>query len=136
MEKKAAIDLIGQTFNARFDMEKYRLFLRNLLNDYDQKAERDWAHSSERYESFDNHIKRFKRLGLYTDPDGNEVDLLVVETKAAAKLEKARTSLRNFVINRMTDENLDHALAAFYCEEDGGADWRFSYIRIEYESYR
>lgn len=136
MEKKAATELIEKTFNARFDIEQYTLFMRNLLNDYDEQKERDWAQGNYIYESFREHINRFKRLGIYTDPEGNEVELLVIETKATAKLERARTSLRNFVIKRLNDKNRDYALAAFYSKEDNGADWRFSYIKIEHESYK
>ena len=77
-----------------------------------------------------------KRLGIYTDPEGNEMELLVIETKATSKLERARTSLRNFVIKRLNDKNRDYALAAFYSKEDNGDDWRFSFIKIEHESYK
>lgn len=136
MEKKAATELIQKTFNARFNLEQYTLFMRNLLNDYDEQKERDWAQGNYIYESFREHINRFKRLGIYTDPEGNEVELLVIETKATSKLERARTSLRNFVIKRLNDKNRDYALAAFYSKEDNGADWRFSYIKIEHESYK
>lgn len=136
MEKKAATELVEKTFNARFDIEQYTLFMRNLLNDYDEQKERDWAQGNYIYESFREHINRFKRIGVYTDPEGNEVELLIIETKATAKLERARTSLRNFVIKRLNDKNRDFALAAFYSKEDNGADWRFSFIKIEHESYK
>lgn len=136
MEKKEAIQLIDKTFNARFDLEQYTLFMRNLLNDYDEEKERDWAQGNYIYEAYREHINRFKRLGVYTDPEGNEVELLVIETKATSKLERARTSLRNFVIKRLSDKNRDYALAAFYSKEDNGSDWRFSFIKIEHESYK
>lgn len=136
MEKKAAESLIKDTFNAKFNLEQYNLFLRNLLNDYDEDKEREWAQGNYIYESFREHINRFKRLGIYTDPEGNEVELLIIETKATSKLERARTSLRNFVIKRLNDKNRDYALAAFYSKEDNGEDWRFSYIKIEHESYK
>lgn len=136
MEKKSAESLIKDTFNAKFNLEQYTLFMRNLLNDYDEDKERDWAQGNYIYESFREHINRFKRLGIYTDPEGNEVELLVIETKATSKLERARTSLRNFVIKRLNDKNRDYALAAFYSKEDNGEDWRFSYIKIEHESYK
>lgn len=136
MEKKAAIDLINKTFNNRFDLEQYTLFLRNLVNDYDGEKENDWSQGNYIYESFREHISRFKRMGIYTDPEGAEMELLVIETKGASKLERARTSLRNFVIRRLQDKNRDYALAAFYSKEDNGADWRFSFIKIEHESYK
>ncbi|MBN8701922.1 MAG: class I SAM-dependent DNA methyltransferase [Bacteroidetes bacterium] len=136
MEKKEATQLIEKTFNARFDLEQFTFFLKNLLNDYDEQKERDWAQGNYIYESFREHINRFKRLGIYTDPEGNEMELLVIETKATSKLEKARTSLRNFVIKRLNDKGRDYALAAFYSRDDNGADWRFSFIKIEHESFR
>jgi len=136
MEKKEAIQLIDKTFNARFEIEQYTFFMRNLLNDYDEGKERDWAQGNYIYEAFREHINRFKRLGVYTDPEGNEVELLVIETKTTSKLERARTSLRNFVIKRLSDKNRDYALAAFYSKEDNGSDWRFSFIKIEHESYK
>lgn len=134
MEKRAAIELIEQTFNAKFDLEQYILFLRNLLNDYE---ERDNAyHGISLWEDYRAHINKYERIGKYTDPDGNEMDLLVVETKSLSKLDRARTSLRNFVVKHLNKFNKDYALAAFYSKEDGGADWRFSFIKIEHESYQ
>lgn len=136
MEKKEATQLIEKTFNARFDLEQFTFFLKNLLNDYDEQKERDWAQGNYIYESFREHINRFKRLGIYTDPEGNEMEILVIETKATSKLERARTSLRNFVIKRLNDKGRDYALAAFYSKDDNGSDWRFSFIKIEHESFR
>lgn len=136
MEKKEAEKLIKSTFNSKFDLEQYTFFMRNLLNDYDDEKERDWSQGSFIYEAFREHISRFKRLGVYSDPEGNEIELLVVETKGTSKLEKARTSLRNFIIKRLNDRNRDYALVAFYSKDDNGADWRFSFIKIEHESYK
>lgn len=136
MEKKEAFNLIDKTFNAKFDIEQYTLFLRNLLNSFDEEKERDWAQGNYIYESFREHINKFKCLGVFTDPEGVEVELLVIETKNTTKLERARTSLRNFVIKRLNDKNREYALAAFYSKEDNGADWRFSFIKIEHEAYK
>ena len=120
-----------QGHHTKFDPEQFTFFTNNLLNDFDKDKERDWAQGNYIYESFREHINRFKRMGVYTDPDGHEIELLIVETKATSKLERARTSLRNFVIRRLTEKNRDYALAAFYSKEDNGADWRFSFVKIE-----
>jgi type I restriction-modification system DNA methylase subunit len=130
METKAAIDLIKKTFNAGFSIEQYNLFLRNLLNGYDEQKGTDWTQGENIPESFKAPISRFKLLGVYTDPDGNEVELLVIETKTRAEPERSSASLRNFVVKRLKDANRDYALAAFFSKEDNGADWRFSYIRV------
>ena len=71
MEKKTAIDLIGKTFNARFDLEQYTLFMRNLLNDYDEDKERDWAQGNYIYESFSSK-NPFLRLNFFDKIPGRE----------------------------------------------------------------
>lgn len=38
MDKKAAINLIEDTFNAQFSEEQFTLFARNLLNDLEPKS--------------------------------------------------------------------------------------------------
>jgi hypothetical protein len=59
-------------------------------------------------------------------------------TESLSKLVRARSSLRNFVVKWLQHEDnksrtRDYALAAFYSKEDNGADWRFSFIKIEQE---
>ena len=60
--------------------------------------------------------------------------MLIVEVKTVLKLERARTALRNFVIKHLSKFEKDYALVAFYSKEDNGADWRFSFIKLEYRS--
>ncbi|MDD2413390.1 MAG: Eco57I restriction-modification methylase domain-containing protein, partial [Bacteroidales bacterium] len=40
--------------------------------------------------------------------------------------------LRNFVISHLDSFEKDYALVAFYSNSDGGADWRFSFVKLEY----
>ncbi|GAB4167287.1 MAG: hypothetical protein Tsb0017_08910 [Geothermobacteraceae bacterium] len=133
MDKKQAKDLIQGLFSRSFDLDSYRHFLRNLLNHYE---ERDKHYAGNLItEAFRSHINQYWRIGKYVDPDGNELDLLVVEVKSFSKLERARTALRNFAVNRLKQFEKEASLIAFYAKDDNGADWRFSFVKIEHEAY-
>lgn len=132
MDKKAAVHLIEKTFNARFSEEQFTLFARNLLNNLEPKSN---AYSGNYlWDDYKDHINSYKRIGKYVDPEGEALDVLIVEVKSVLKLERARTALRNFVIKHLSKFEKDYALVAFYSKEDEGADWRFSYIKLEYRS--
>jgi len=133
MEKKQAIQLISDTFNAKFDENKFSLFIKNLLNDIEPKTNRYSGQML--WDDYKDHINSYKRIGKYTDPEGVPLDILIVEVKTIAKLERARTSLRNFVIKHLKKFDKDFALVAFYAEDDNGVDWRFSFIKLEHQSY-
>jgi len=87
-------------------------------------------------EAYSDHINQYWRVGKYISPDDEEVDILIVEVKSLAKLDRARTTLRNFAINRLKQFEKDFSLIAFYSKEDQGADWRFSFVKIEHEAYQ
>lgn len=134
MDKKQAKELIHGLFSRPFDLDTYRHFLRNLLNHYE---ERDKHYAGNLItEAFRSHINQYWRIGKYVDPDGNELDLLVVEVKSFSKLERARTALRNFAVNRLKQFEKEASLIAFYAKDDNGADWRFSFVKIEHEAYQ
>jgi hypothetical protein len=133
MDKNTAINFIEDTFSARFDESRFILFIKNLLNDVEPKSN---AYSGNYiWDDHKEHINSYKRIGKYTDPEGDALDVLIIEVKSITKLERARTSLRNFVIKHLSKFDKDYALAAFYSKEDGGSDWRFSFIKLEYQSY-
>ncbi len=132
MDKKAAINLIEDTFNAQFSEEQFTLFARNLLNDLEPKS--NSYSGNYLWDDYKEHINSYKRIGKYIDPEGEALDVLIVEVKSVLKLERARTALRNFVIKHLSKFEKDYALVAFYSKEDEGADWRFSYIKLEYRS--
>jgi hypothetical protein len=91
-----------------FRKNKYREYRENLIK-----------------ESFRSHIAQYTRIGKYTDPNGIALDVLAIEVQDDSKLDKARTSLRNFVIDHLEKFEKDYALAAFYPKTDGGRNWRF-----------
>ena len=94
MDRQSATRLIGDTFNFPFDEGRFRNFAINLLNDVDEeKAVKFRGHIKH---SFIPHIKAYRRLGTYTDPNGDKIDVLVVQLKNEWALERSRTMLRNF----------------------------------------
>jgi len=133
MDKNSAINLIKDTFNAKFDESKFTLFIKNFLNDLEPKSN---SYSGNLlWDDYKEHINSYKRIGKYTDPEGDALDVLIVQVKSVTKLQKARTTLRNFVIKHLSKFEKDYALVAFYSKEDEGADWRFSFIKLEHQSY-
>ena len=132
MDKKTAQELIEKTFNNAFSEEQFTVFTKNLLNDFGDKDNRYSGNLI--WDDYKEHINTYKRIGKYIDPDGEALDVLIVEVKSVTKLERARTALRNFVIKHLSRFEKDYALVAFYSKEDQGADWRFSFIKLEYRS--
>ncbi len=141
MNEQQAKERIEGIFTKKFDPDTFRLFISNILNDFDQSMEREWNYGAYVYADYRDHIKGYKRLGVYTAPSGEELEILIVQTQSLAKLERARTAIRNFVVKWLQDANnkertRDNALVAFYSKEDDGADWRFSFIKVEPEAYQ
>ncbi|OJV36482.1 MAG: hypothetical protein BGO29_03890 [Bacteroidales bacterium 36-12] len=132
MDKRTAQELIEKTFNNAFNEEQFTVFAKNLLNDFEDKDNRYSGNLI--WDDYKEHINTYKRIGKYIDPDGEALDVLMVEVKSVNKLERARTALRNFVIKHLSRFEKDYALVAFYSKEDEGADWRFSFIKLEYRS--
>lgn len=132
MDKKTAQNLIEDTFNDSFSEERFTIFAKNLLNDLEPKS--NFYTGNLIWDEYKEHINTYKRIGKYIDPEGEALDVLIVEVKSVTKLERARTVLRNFVIKHLSKFEKDFALVAFYSKEDNGADWRFSFIKLEYRS--
>ncbi len=132
MNSPEAVRLIENTFDHAFDESRFTLFVKNLLNDVETK------HNTYRgnliKESFREHIVQYKRIGKYVDPENEALDVLLVEVADQSKLDKARTTLRNFVISHLDNFKKSYALVAFYAKSDGGADWRFSFVKLEYRT--
>lgn len=134
MDKVQAQDYIKSVFQSAFSPETFTRFVRDLLNEFAPKDNEYRGGSL--WEAYREHIVQYRRIGKYTDPDGLELDILLVETKSSAKLDRARTALRNFVVKHLETFGKDYALVAFYSREDGGADWRFSFVKIELDTVR
>ena len=135
MDKRQAQDYITHVLNSRFDQEHFELFVRNLLNEFEPKD--NGLAGGRIWEAFQQHVQSYKRIGKYTDPEGDIMDILIVKVKSISKLERTRTALRNFVVRHLKEfGDKSYALTAFYSDEDGGADWRLSLIKIDIETER
>jgi hypothetical protein len=134
METTQAKELIRDIFQNRFRREHYQLFLRNLLNDIEFRGKHYLGNLIP--PAFKEQVSQYWRIGKYVDPDGHEMDLLVVELTTLSKLDHARSMLRSFAVNRLKTFNKECSLIAFYSREDNGADWRFSYVKIEHQAFK
>ncbi|MEW6618275.1 MAG: TaqI-like C-terminal specificity domain-containing protein [bacterium] len=131
MDRQTAINLIANTFNHPFNEDKFRHFIRNLLNDVDESGNFEYYG---RYipDSFKEHIRKYKRVGKYADPKGKELDVIIVHLKRETALDRARTMQRNFIAWYLKNRGeKDAAVVAYHT--DTPDDWRFSYVRVEYK---
>lgn len=131
MQPDAARSLITDAFDQAYDEQNLRRFVQNLLVEVDMK---DKKHRSGQmvYESFREHVASYKRLAKYTDPNGEEMDVLAVKLRTPHKLERARTMQRNFAATYLKDPDRhgrEAALVAYYA--DGTDDWRLSFVQLE-----
>jgi hypothetical protein len=130
MDRQAAINLITDTFNSSFNENRFRHFIRNLFNDFDENKNASWITGYIK-DSFKDHVKKYKRIGKYKDIDGNKLDVVVVHLRKESALDSARTMQRNFIASYLkTRGEKDAAVVAYFT--DNTDDWRFSYVRMEY----
>lgn len=130
MNQEQAKALVRNTFGRPFDKQRFSGFLRELLNRFDESKAQRWPHQYVR-DAYKPHVQRYERFGTFLTRDGHKTDLLAIYLTDGAKLERARTTLRNFVADYLkTRGEKDAALAAFVAPAE--TTWRFSYIRMEY----
>ena len=131
MNKQQASTLISTTFENAFDEDQYLRFLRELFNgQIDESDDRKFdLYGQYIPDSFKEYVRRYKRLGTYTDPDGHEIDLLIVILRRDGSLDRARTMQRNFAAYHLKRRDKETAIIAYTTEERG--DWRFSMVRRE-----
>lgn len=130
MNHDQAAGLIRQTFTHSFDKNRYLEFSRNLLNHIDEEKASAW-NSQYVKDAFKEHIQRYERLGTYTSPDDDKLDVLIVYLTRDSKLQRARTAFRNFVADHLkTRDEKEAALVAFVSPSE--TTWRYSYVKMEY----
>src|SRR2546422_7753699 len=130
MNKEQARNLVRQTLIQSFDKARFRNFVLELLNKFDES--KAFA-SNKTYikDAFKNHVERFERLGTYRSPSDEKLDVLIVHLTQQSKLERARTAIRNFVADHLKQrDGKDAALVAFVSPTEN--QWRFSYVKMEY----
>ena len=133
MNRDAAIQLISQTFDNPFDEKQFGRLASNILNEVDRSKAFVSRHGNYIPQPFRDHIRQYKRPFVYTDPNGERLDVLIVRLHKTSGLERARTMQRNFIswyLKQGHSEAVEAALVAFY--HDDAPDWRFSLVRLEY----
>src|ERR1700688_4260611 len=130
MNREQARALIAQTFTQSFDKAQFRAFVINLVNRIDETNQQSWNGQYIK-DAFKDHVHRYERLGTYTSPDNEKIDVLVVHLTKESKLERGRTAIRNFVADHLkTRDEKEAALVAFVSPTE--KQWRFSYVKMEY----
>jgi type I restriction-modification system DNA methylase subunit len=130
MNRTQARAFVTQTFTHAFDKTRFRNFILNVLNHLDESKAQQW-NSTYVKDAFKGHVNRYERLGTYTSPEDEKLDVLVVWLTTESKLERARTAIRNFVADHLkTRDEKDAALVAFVSPSE--TTWRFSYVKMEY----
>ena len=131
MKKTDAVKLIRKTFEAPFEREQFTLFLKELLNSFDESKAHKWKMVKE---SFSEQVASWERVGVY-QKDERRIDTLIVYLKKETSLERARTMQRNFVAGYLRGDygstSEKHAALVAFVSADP-ADWRFSLVKLEY----
>jgi len=132
MNRDQARTLIAQTFTQSFDKSRFGGFVVNVLNRIDESKAGAW-NSQYIKDAFKDHVQRYERLGTYTSPEKEKLDVLIVYLTTASKLERARTAIRNFVADHLKNrDEKEAALVAFVSPTE--KQWRFSYVKMDYAS--
>ena len=130
MNRTQARQFVTETFTHAFDKARFRNFVLNVVNHLDESKAQQWNPTYVK-DAFKDHVHRYERLGTYTSPGKETLDVLVVYLTTESKLERARTSIRNFVADHLKKrDEKDAALVAFVSPSEN--TWRFSYVKMEY----
>jgi len=131
MTRQQAYELIKTTFTQSFDKDRFAFFINELLNGYDQSKATSYTGQMVKH-AFKEHVNHCHRLGTYTTPQKETIDILTVHLTKDSKLEKARTAIRNYVAYHLDQHGKDAALVAFVSPSE--KTWRFSYVKLEYKT--
>lgn len=130
MNPEQARQTIGETFRQKYDDACFLFFIRNLVNHLDESKRQTWTLKKAAFEDYVNH---FTRLGTYTDPGGEKVDVLIIHLRKDTTLARGRVTLRNFVADYLATghgQGKAAVIAAFVAPDED--DWRFSFVKLDY----
>ena len=111
MTKAEAVKLAEDTFNGGFDQTQFTKFISNLFKDYEPLAAN--VSGGQLKEAFKPFVSHYKRIGKYTDAEGNVIDTIIVHLEEGRSLELARTAQRNFVAEYLKTRDKEAALVIF-----------------------
>ena len=134
MDKQQAKEIIRETFENSFDKDRFKYFIKNLLN----HIEEDHFEYRGIYltDAFKEYIQKLERIGKYIDSKEKKIDILIVYLKKETSLDRARTMQRNFIAHYLNGSRggqlKDAALVAFVVSPEG-EEWRFSLVKMDYK---
>jgi len=125
MKEDETIRLIDGVFKDAFNPGRYIRFIQELFDDFRILPQRlpIWR-------EFKSYIDEAYSIGTYVDGK-HTVGVLYVRLMRSTSRDRARTMQRNFIAKFLNNEGRDAALVAFYGDDHD--DWRFSFVRLEYE---
>lgn len=131
MDRQTATKFIQECLSQPFDEGRFKRFTNELLNHMEARS--DIFPAQYIKDAFKDHVRLYKRVGKYTDPDGFKIDVLIVYLRKTTSLDRARTKQRDFVVDYLkTRGEKDAGLVAYV--SDDPADWRFSLVRVDYRT--
>ena len=131
MDKSQARQLIRETFESPFDKDRFKVFVKNLLNTVEDAP---FIYRGKYIpDAYDQYVSTLERIGRYIQGE-TRMDILMVTLKKTTSLERARTMQRNFIAWYLNGsrggEQKDAALVAFVSPDQD--DWRFSLVKMDY----
>jgi len=130
VERTQAFNLVRATFTQPFEEARFAVFIRNVVNHLDESKKQLWTL---RKAAFQDYVNHFGRLGTYTDPRGERVDVLVIHLRKDTTLARGRVTLRNFVADYLATghgKGKAAVIAAFVSPTED--DWRLSFVKLDY----
>jgi hypothetical protein len=118
MKKEEAKKIIRETFTEKFDEKKFKDFISNLFNGYEETNK--IFDNQYVKDKFKKQVLKYKELGVFSDSEDNKIGILLVALNNENTLQKSRTLQRNFVADYLQTKGKEAALVAFIT--DGKAD--------------
>lgn len=123
----AKLQLLKETFENKFNIERFKTFTREFFNEPEILVSR--RHTGI-WREYQNSIISYTDVARFKDANDNNIIVFAVELKSENGVERARSLQRNFVSKILDDNNCEAAIVAFYSEQD--SNWRLSFVRLDY----
>ncbi|OMH20113.1 hypothetical protein AC231_04850 [Clostridium pasteurianum] len=123
----AKLQLLQETFESKFDIDKFKTFTREFFNEPEMLSGRRHTGIWREYE---NSIISYSDIAKFKDAVGNNIIVFAVELRSEKGVERARSLQRNFISKILDKQGCEAAIVAFYSEHD--VNWRLSFVRLDY----
>ncbi|MEL7669406.1 TaqI-like C-terminal specificity domain-containing protein [Methanobacterium sp.] len=129
MDQRNATILLNNVFNHSFEFEKFGIFIKELFNHLNIRPR-----SVPIWKEYEDYVESVQSFGVYRDENKKTVEIFAIKLKKTGSRDRARTMQRNLVAKYLRNFNRNAALASFYGDDPD--DWRFSFIKMEYELFK